>query len=101
MLDSLVVPASVKSVGANIYSGANVWYGRYSWSYNFVASLTGVYFLGNAPVMDDSAYVGMPDEMSSYVIKGSTGWYLTGSPTLPPGGWPTCNTPTGHRTVLA
>ena len=92
MLDSLVVPASVKSVGANIYSGANVWYGRYSWSYNFVASLTGVYFLGNAPVMDDSAYSGMPDEMSSYVIKGSTGWYLTGSPTLPPGGWPTCNT---------
>jgi uncharacterized repeat protein (TIGR02543 family) len=94
-LDSIVIPASVKSIGGHIYKGGAVWYFD---SYlncsrsRFEAALTGMYFLGNAPIVDDEAYADMPNEMSSYVVKGSTGWFLPSSPTLPPGGWPTNNT---------
>jgi len=107
-LDSLVIPASVSRLGAEIYSGGRMWsleckpgwtksqseyttrngiYGR--WYYHDAQSLTGVYFLGNAPETQSNSYEGMPIALTSYVVKGSTGWYISGSPTLPPNGWPT------------
>jgi len=77
-LDSLVIPAEVKTLGSRIYSG-----------YSYTARLTGVYFLGNAPATQSNSYEGMPGALTSYVVKGSIGWYIPGSPTLPPNGWPT------------
>ena len=107
LLSSLVIPASVSRIGSKIYSGGiaysmeqqagwisyqykyetrNDVYGK--WYYGNLASLTGLYFLGNAPETQSDTYEGMPDALTSYVVKGSTGWYLAGAPTLPPDGWP-------------
>ena len=77
LLDSLVVPASVRVMGSKIYGG-----------YRNEARLTGVYFFGDAPEVQSDTYEGMPSALISYVVKGSRGWYLAGSPTLPPNGWP-------------
>jgi len=82
MLDSLVIPASVTSLGHKIYSGAKI-------GYYFTANLTAVNFLGDAPGTYSDSYEGMPSALKSYVIKGSRSWYMPGSPTLPPNGWPT------------
>lgn len=118
MLDSLIVPASVNRIGSQIYSGGT-WYSLdadpsilgkaekpYSsygmetrqgveaiwYRFENVSRLKAVYFLGDAPEVDSSIYVGTPDDLTSYVIKGSTGWYREGSPTLPTSGWPTVET---------
>lgn len=107
LLDSLVVPASVRTMGGKVYSGGRAYSlerksGWYSYDYNYetrngvygkwyygnLASLTGVYFLGDAPEVQSDTYEGMPSALISYVVKGSRGWYLAGSPTLPPDGWP-------------
>lgn len=110
MLDSLIVPENVVRIGANIYSGGTyysldrnpdgLYYytGRYEtrlgvygywYEYRNVNRLTAVYFLGNAPAVETTTYASVPSELKSYVIKGSTGWYREGAPTLPVGGWPT------------
>ena len=56
-LSSMVVPASVTSLGSNIA--------------NYITSL---YFLGNAPQYNASAYSSMPSGMTTYVVQGSRGW---------------------------
>lgn len=110
MLDSLIVPENVARIGANIYSGGTYYsldrnpdglyyyIGRtetrlgvngYWYEYRNVNRLTAIYFLGNAPTVETTTYANMPSELKSYVIKGSTGWYREGAPTLPVGGWPT------------
>ena len=82
-LKSLVIPAAVRRLGNNIYSGIQ---GHYSWEY--VSELSVITFLGDAPEVEEESYAGVPSSVTTFVRKGSTGWFLTGSPTLPPNGWP-------------
>ncbi len=77
-LASLVIPAGVTELGANIFSGC--------------AALKAVYFLSaTAPATEADTYAGTPDDLVSYVVKGSTAW--DGIPTSKalPQLWPEAN----------
>lgn len=77
-LASLVVPAGVTALGANVFDGC--------------AALKAVSFLSaTAPATEAETYAGAPDDLVSYVVKGSTGW--DGLPTSKalPQLWPEAN----------
>ena len=76
-LMSLVVPARVTSLGDSFIRDCS--------------SLESVYFLGSAPSVVAETYVGTPDALVSYVIKGSTGWDGVATSKALPQSWPTSN----------
>ena len=58
-LSSVTIPASVATIGTNAFSDC--------------ASLGGVYFLGNAPSVDTTAFSG-DNNATIYYLPGTTGW---------------------------
>ncbi len=90
-LSSVTIPASVTSIGENAFSqtelraitilGSGVNLGPDAFGAN--PFLAGIYFAGNAPNADSTAFIG--DTPTVYFLPGTTGWgsTLAGLPTAP------------------
>ena len=77
-LASLVIPAGVTELEANVFNGC--------------AALKAVYFLSaTAPTVAAETYAGTPEDLVSYVVKGSTGWDGLATSKALPQAWPEAN----------
>lgn len=64
-----VIPESVISVGTCAFRNCS--------------NLKWVWLQGNSPAVEDDIYSGTPDDLTTYVQEGSTGWLFMGSAALP------------------
>lgn len=73
-LTSIIIPNGVTSIGDNAYYGSHVFQG--------CSALKSIYFLGDAPAINGTAFDN-PNDLKFYYLNGKTGWT---TPTFTSGG---------------